>query len=74
MPKYQDIAAELRRRLEDGEYPVGSQLPSLEQLSAAFGAVDIETVRQAEHLLKRDGLLDIVPSKGAFVRATPRHR
>lgn len=57
------IAAELRRRIETGEYPVGSRLPSLELLIAAFGGVNIETVRQAGHQLKDEGLLDIVPGK-----------
>ena len=36
-PKYAQVIAELQRRIESGEYPPGSLLPSEHQLSAEFG-------------------------------------
>ena len=36
-PKYAQVIAELQRRMDSGEYPPGSLLPSENQLSAEFG-------------------------------------
>ncbi len=62
MPQYRDIAAELMRRIIDGEFPVGSHLPS-EQLLADQSGASRSTVRRALLAVSRRGL--IVPRRGA---------
>lgn len=37
MPQYQDIARQLQARLDAGEFPPGSKLPSVRQLAARHG-------------------------------------
>ena len=44
-PKYAQVIAELQRRIESGEYPPGSLLPSEHQLSAEFGTARPTVVR-----------------------------
>ena len=44
-PKYAQIITELQQRIETGEYPAGSLLPSENQLSAEFGTARPTVVR-----------------------------
>jgi GntR family transcriptional regulator len=54
--RYQQIAAELRRAVDRGEYPVGSALPSEGDLVTRYG-VARGTVRQAIALLEQEGVV-----------------
>lgn len=54
--RYQQIAAELRRAVDRGEYPIGSVLPSEGELVSRYG-VARGTVRQAVALLEQDGVV-----------------
>jgi GntR family transcriptional regulator len=54
--RYRQIAAELRRAVDRGEYPIGSTLPSEGELVIRYG-VARGTVRQAVALLEQDGVV-----------------
>ena len=69
-PRYLQLAALLRRRIEQGEWTVGRQIPTLEQLAAETGAA-LATVRKAVAALVRDGLLITRRPKGTFVLRNP---
>ena len=64
--RYHQIAAELRARVEAGEYPAGRLMPSESEMSAEFGVSRV-TVRKALELLREDGLVDARQGFGWFV-------
>src|ERR1700676_5533964 len=61
---------ELRRRIQSGEYPPGSLLPSEHQLSDEF-AIARPTVVRALRVLRADGWIETQQGKGSFVRGRP---
>jgi DNA-binding GntR family transcriptional regulator len=69
-PKYAQLIEELQRRIESGEYPPGSMLPSEHQLTAEFG-VARPTVVRALRTLRGDGWITTQQGKGSFVRGRP---
>ncbi len=69
-PKYAQLISELQRRMEGGEYPPGSLLPSEHQLSAEF-AVARPTVVRALRVLRQEGWIETQQGKGSFVRGRP---
>lgn len=66
--RYRDIADELRRRLQAGEFTEGDMLPSESELSAAYSASRV-TVRKALEALRGEGLVDARQGFGWFVHA-----
>jgi len=69
-PKYAQVIAALQQRIESGEYPPGSLLPSEHQLSAEFGTAR-PTVVRALRVLRQEGWIDTQQGKGSFVRGRP---
>ncbi len=69
-PKYAQVVAEIRRRIEAGKYPPGSLLPSEHQLVADF-RVSRPTIVKALSSLRQDGWIDTQQGKGSFVRGRP---
>src|SRR5580693_179493 len=69
-PKYAQLISELQRRMESGEYPPGSLLPSEHQLSAEF-AIARPTVVRALRVLRQEGWIETQQGKGSFVRGRP---
>src|ERR1017187_6561361 len=69
-PKYAQVVAEIQRRIESGEYPPGSMLPSEHQLSDEF-QIARPTVVRALRLLRQDGWIETQQGKGSFVRGRP---
>ena len=69
-PKYAQVIEELRRRIESGEYPPGSLLPSEHQLSDEF-QIARPTVVRALRVLRQDGWIETQQGKGSFVRGRP---
>lgn len=67
--KYGAIADTLRTRIADGTYPVGSRLPSINDLMREFDVPGLNTVRGAQQVLVREGLLRTEQGVGAFVTA-----
>lgn len=69
-PKYARVVLELRRRIESGEYPPGSQLPSEAQLVREF-AIGRTTVVRALQMLQQDGWITREHGRGSFVKGRP---
>lgn len=63
------IAAALEERINAGVYPVGSKLPSISALMEEFGVAGLNTVRQAQQILVREGLIETQQGVGAWVKA-----
>ena len=59
------VEAELRRRVEAGEWASGEPLPTVNQLATEYG-VSGRSVAKALHRLADDGLVRIVPRWGTF--------
>jgi DNA-binding transcriptional regulator YhcF (GntR family) len=66
VPAYRQIALDLQRRIDAGEWGAGGQLPTEPQLTAEFG-VNRLTVRQAIADLERAGRVIVRHGKGVFV-------
>jgi GntR family transcriptional regulator len=73
VPRYAQLSALLRRRIERGEWRPGDQVPTLEALMHEFGLARV-TVRQAVHLLAREGLVSAQRGRGTFVTSRPVRR
>ena len=61
----QRVEADLRARLESGEWDHGAQLPTTRQLGEHYG-VSTRTVAKALARLAEDGLITTVPNWGIF--------
>jgi GntR family transcriptional regulator len=70
-PIYVQLAGLFRRRIENGEWPVDRQIPTLDELALEFG-VARATVRQATGQLKQEGLLARWRGRGTFVIHRPQ--
>jgi DNA-binding GntR family transcriptional regulator len=66
-PKYAQVVAEIKRRIESGEYAPGSLLPSEHQLVDSFG-VSRPTIVKSLSALRQDGWIETQQGKGSFVR------
>jgi DNA-binding GntR family transcriptional regulator len=69
-PKYAQVIEAIQQRIESGEYPPGSLLPSEHQLSAEFG-IARPTVVRALRVLRDNGWIETQQGKGSFVRGRP---
>ncbi len=70
MVGYRDIAAELRKAIERGEYMPGDQIPTEHELAERYG-VARETVTRAVKLLKQEGELASARGRGTYVTSPP---
>ncbi|MBO8194370.1 GntR family transcriptional regulator [Streptomyces oryzae] len=70
-PPYARIAAELRRRIADGELAPGDRVPSTRQLAREWH-VALATATKALAALRQDGLVEARPRVGTVV--APRRR
>jgi DNA-binding GntR family transcriptional regulator len=68
--RYLQVARTLRKEIVDGVYPVGSQLPTEQQLCERF-AVSRYTVREALRRLRDDNLVESRPRAGTLVVPRP---
>jgi GntR family transcriptional regulator len=66
--KIDEVAAELKSRIDRGEYPAGQRLPSEREITDELN-VSRATVRGALLRLQAENMIDIVPRGGAFVRS-----
>lgn len=60
------IAEDLRKRIEAGEYPVGGKLPAIRELAGAYHVVP-GTVRDALDLLRQDKVVQTRSTRGTYV-------
>ncbi|MGB6104286.1 MAG: GntR family transcriptional regulator [Pusillimonas sp.] len=65
-PLYLQLATEFRRHLDSGVWPVGHQIPPLEDLMQTY-RVSRMTLRNALGVLEADGLISRSRGKGTFV-------
>lgn len=69
-PRYVQIAADLRRAIVDGRYPLGARLPTEHELCERLG-VSRFTIREAIRVLASVGLVHRKPRAGTIVAALP---
>ena len=67
---YEQVAAELRRAIADGEAKPGERLPPARDLAAVLG-VNTNTVLRSLRLLRDEGLLEFRRGRGVTVAGTP---
>jgi GntR family transcriptional regulator len=67
---YEQVAAELRRAIADGEAKPGERLPPAKDLAAVLG-VNTNTVLRALRVLRDEGLLEFRRGRGISVAGTP---
>jgi GntR family transcriptional regulator len=67
---YEQVAAEIRRAIADGEAKPGERLPPAKDLAAVLG-VNTNTVLRSLRLLRDEGLLEFRRGRGISVAATP---
>lgn len=70
VPRYQQIAGELRDRIDSGEYRPGDRLPTRDALMSEFG-VALNTVASAIALLEQEKRVESHQGVGTFVRTPP---
>ena len=67
---YEQVAAEIRRAIADGEAKPGERLPPAKDLAAILG-VNTNTVLRSLRLLRDEGLLEFRRGRGISVAGTP---
>jgi GntR family transcriptional regulator len=67
---YEQVAAEIRRAIADGEARPGERLPPARDLAAVLG-VNTNTVLRALRLVRDEGLLEFRRGRGITVAGTP---
>src|SRR5215217_225890 len=69
---HEQVAAEIRRAIAEGEANPGERLPPARDLAAVLD-VNTNTVLRALRQLRDEGLLDFRRGRGITVAATPDH-
>lgn len=72
MTLHDQVAAEIRRAIAEGEAGPGERLPLAKDIAAVLG-VNKNTVLRALHILREEGLLDFQRGRGITVAGTPQH-
>jgi GntR family transcriptional regulator len=67
---YEQVAAEIRRAITDGEAKPGERLPPAKDLAAVLD-VNTNTVLRSLRLLRDEGLLEFRRGRGISVTGTP---
>jgi DNA-binding GntR family transcriptional regulator len=65
-PHWPQVAAEIRRRIENGTYGAGERLPGTVAIAAEFD-VSQSTASRALASLRPDGLVHVVSGRGYYV-------
>jgi GntR family transcriptional regulator len=68
---HDQVAAEIRRAIAEGEAVQGERLPPAVDLASVLG-VNKNTVIRALHILRNEGLLDFTRGRGVRVVGTPQ--
>ena len=68
---FEQVAAEIRRAIADGEIKPGERLPSAQALAAVL-QVNANTVLRALRVLRDEGLLEVRRGRGVTVAGTPQ--
>jgi len=67
---FEQVAAEIRRAIADGEAKPGERLPPARDLAAVLG-VNTNTVLRSLRLLREEGMLEFRRGRGITVAGTP---
>jgi GntR family transcriptional regulator len=70
VPLHDQVAAEIRRAIAEGEAGPGERLPLVKDIAAVLG-VNKNTVLRAMHILRDEGLLEFTRGRGITVVGTP---
>ncbi len=70
LPLYEQVAADIRRAIADGEARPGERLPLAKDLATVLG-VNTNTVLRALRVLREEGLLEFRRGRGITVAGTP---
>ena len=68
---HDQVAAEIRRAIAEGEAGPGERLPLAKDMAAVLG-VNKNTLLRALHILRDEGLLDFQRGRGITVAGTPQ--
>jgi GntR family transcriptional regulator len=68
---HDQVAAEIRRAIAEGEADPGERLPLAKDMAAILG-VNKNTVLRALHILRDEGLLEFRRGRGITVAGTPQ--
>ena len=71
LPLFEQVAAEIRRAIADGEAKPGERMPLAKDLATVLG-VNTNTVLRALRLLREEGLLEFRRGRGITVAGTPQ--
>jgi GntR family transcriptional regulator len=69
-PLWEQVAAEIRRAITEGEAKPGERMPLAKDLATVLG-VNRNTVLRALHQLRDEGLLELRQGRGITVAGTP---
>ncbi len=69
LPLHDQVAAQIRRAIAEGEAGPGERLPLAKDLAAVLG-VNKNTVLRAMHILREEGLLEFRRGRGITVSGT----
>jgi GntR family transcriptional regulator len=67
---HDQVAAEIRRAIAEGEAEPGERLPLVKDVAAVLG-VNKNTVLRAMHILRDEGLVEFTRGRGITVTGTP---
>jgi GntR family transcriptional regulator len=70
VPLHDQVAADIRRAIAEGEAAPGERLPLVKDIAAVLG-VNKNTVLRAMHILRDEGLLEFRRGRGITVVGTP---
>src|ERR1700722_14141745 len=70
-PLHDQVAAEIRRAIANGEAKAGERLPLAKDMAGVLG-VNKNTVLRALHILRDEGLLEFTRGRGISVSGTPQ--
>ena len=73
MALHDQVAAEIRRAIAEGEAGPGERLPLVKDIAAVLG-VNKNTVLRAMHILRDEGLLDFTRGRGITVVGAAQER
>ena len=68
---HDQVAAQIRRSIADGEAGPGERLPPARDIAAVLG-VNTNTVLRALRMLREEGLIEIRQGRGIRVTGTPQ--